>query len=149
MATLKKTEESLAKAIKDYIIPSTRENLGKVLTVLDDETISWEAMDGLPAQSEETKNKILVSNGTSGVSWKAIDMQSFIFYGSEDPEGTTIDTTSYNIEDFIEMTIFKDGLRLNYGEDNDYTYNEDTKIITFATPFLESDIFVINYLIFK
>ena len=149
MATLKKTEESLAKVIKDYIIPSTRENLGKVLTVLDDETISWESVEALPVQSEETRNKVLVSNGTSGVSWKSIDMQSFIFYGSDDPDGTTIDTTSYNIDDFMEMTIYKDGLRLNYGEDNDYTYDSETKVITFATPFLESDIFVINYLTFN
>ena len=90
MATLKKTEESLAKAIKDYIIPSTRENLGKVLTVLDDETISWEAMDGLPAQSEETNKKIVeLMNLSAGEQQKRREkfaqdrkeiMQEYIYY---------------------------------------------------------------------
>ena len=149
MPTLKKTEESLAKVIKDYIIPSTRENAGKVLTTLDGETMSWETVDTFPAQSAETKNKVLVSTGTNGVAWRSISMQSFIFYGSSYIGGSEIDTSSYNVEDFIEMTVFKDGLRLNYGLDNDYTYDENTKKITFAVPFLESDIYVINYLTFN
>lgn len=149
MPTLKKTEESLAKVIKDYIIPSTRENAGKVLTTLDGETISWENVDTFPEQSEATKNKVLVSTGTNGVAWKAIDMQSFVYYGSSYIGGTEIDTTEYHIDDFIEMTIFKDGLRLNSGASNDYTYDNNTKIITFSTPFLESDIIVINYLTFN
>ena len=149
MATYKKTEESLAKAIKDYIIPSTTGNDGKVLTTVDGRTISWENVDSFPAQSEATKNKVLVSTGSNGVAWKSIKMESFLFYGSENIDGTTIDTTDHNIEDFIEMTIFKDGLRLNEGIDNDYTYDSLTKVITFTTPFLESDIFVINYLTFN
>ena len=149
MAILKKTEESLAKVIKDYIIPNTVGNSGKVLSN-DGTTLSWEDINTiLPAQSNETQNKVLVSNGANGVSWKSISMQTFIYYATQNENGTTIDTTSYNIDTFMEMTIFKDGLRLNEGADNDYTYNSSTKVITFTTPFLESDIFVINYLTFN
>lgn len=148
MAIYKKTEESLAKVIKDYIIPSTVGNTGKVLSN-DGTNLSWEDINTiLPTQSLETENKVLVSNGTN-VAWKSISMQSFVYYASENANGNTINTTSYNINFFMEMTIFKDGLRLYEGSDADYTYNPTTKVITFTTPFLESDIFVINYLIFS
>lgn len=148
MAIIKKTEESLAKVIKDYIIPNTVGNSGKVLSN-DGTNLSWQDINTiLPTQSLTTENKVLVSNGTN-VSWKSISMQSFIYYATDNVDGTTIDTSSYDIDFFMEMTIFKDGLRLYEGVDNDYTYNPTTKIITFTTPFLESDIFVINYLIFS
>ena len=147
MATLKKTEESLAKIIKEYIIPSTVGNDGKVLTTVDGANISWEGIDTiLPTQSMETANKVLVSDGTN-VSWKSISMKNFTIYGTENQ--TTISTASYNIRSFMQMDIFKDGIKLIEGVDNDFTFNQATNTITLNTPLFDTDIIVLVFLVFE
>ena len=147
MPSKKKTEEALAKAIKEYIIPSTTGNDGKVLTTMDGVTLSWEGVDNiLPTQSQSTANKILVSDGTN-VSWKSIKMKHFTIYASANQ--TTISTSSYNIIAFMQLDVFKDGIKLIEGSDNDYTYNSATKVITLATPLLDTDIIMLAYLVFE
>lgn len=147
MATLKKTEESLAKIIKEYIIPSTVGNDGKVLTTVDGVNISWEGIDTLlPTQSSTTANKVLVSDGTT-VSWKSISMKNFTIYGTENQ--TTISTASYNITSFMQMDVFKDGIKLIEGVDNDFTFDQDTNTITLSTPLFDTDIIVLVFLVFE
>lgn len=147
MPSIKKTEEALAKVIKEYIIPSTAGNAGKVLSTMDGSTLSWQGVDNiLPAQSASTENKILVSDGVN-VSWKAIKMKHFTVYAEANQ--TTIPTTSYNIQAFMQLDVFKDGIKLIEGAENDYTYNTTTKVITLTTPLFNTDIIMLAYLVFE
>ena len=147
MPSIKKTEEALAKVIKEYIIPSTAGNAGKVLSTMDGSTLSWQGVDNiLPAQSASTENKILVSDGVN-VSWKAIKMKHFTVYAEANQ--TTIPTTSYNIQAFMQLDVFKDGIKLIEGAENDYTYNTNTKVITLTTPLFNTDIIMLAYLVFE
>lgn len=147
MPSIKKTEEALAKVIKEYIIPSTAGNAGKVLSTMDGTTLSWEGVDNiLPAQSAETENKILVSDGVN-VSWKAIKMKHFTIYATANQ--TTIPTSSYNIPAFMQLDVFKDGIKLIEGSDNDYTYDATNKVITLTTPLFDTDIIMLAYLVFE
>lgn len=147
MPSIKKTEEALAKVIKEYIIPSTAGNAGKVLSTMDGSTLSWQGVDNiLPAQSASTENKILVSDGVD-VSWRAIKMKHFTVYAEANQ--TTIPTTSYNIQAFMQLDVFKDGIKLIEGAENDYTYNTTTKVITLTTPLFNTDIIMLAYLIFE
>ena len=147
MPSIKKTEEALAKVIKEYIIPSTAGNAGKVLSTMDGSTLSWQGVDNiLPAQSASTENKILVSDGVN-VSWKAIKMKHFTVYAEANQ--TTIPTISYNVPAFMQLDVFKDGIKLIEGAENDYTYNTTTKVITLTTPLFNTDIIMLAYLVFE
>ena len=145
-AITKKTEEALAKVIKDYIIPTTVGNEGKVLKTLDGTTLSWEPIDAFPEQSENTINKVLVSDGVNAT-WKGIAMKSFTIYGTDNQ--TTIDTTSCNIDSYMQLDVYKDGIKLIEGSNNDFTYNSTNKVITLTTPLFSTDIIVLVFLVFE
>lgn len=116
-------------------LPSQTNNSGKFLTT-DGSSASWATVDALPSQTNNS-GKVLVTNGTTA-SWANLNNAQQIFDVTSDTTSVTLNANNLPSDTFdYTISVYHDGLRLT--KEIDYTYNKNTRTITFNRSFINGD----------